>query len=484
MYLPDALFRASPRLSPRPISLRSHAIYTGVALVFATTLACALLFDDLFAWLAGIIYISYDTALMLFVIRHASRAEAESVPRELNGRPTLGVIVTAHDEAAALPATLDALLRQDDPPDLILIADDGSTDGTATLLRQRYGLIEPAVGALSEPGTRHRHLRWLRLPHAGKAAALNAAIVYCATAIVVTVDADTQLENGATAAIRTAFANEAELVAAGGILVPLYETSGISGLLGRFQSYEYVRNIVARFAWMHAGTLLLVSGAFAVFRRDALTDVGGFDTTALVEDYEVIHRLHRYAGEHGHDWRVRILGDAIAHTEAPQAVLSFLRQRRRWFGGFLQTQWWNRDMTGDPRFGRLGTSLLPVKAIDTVQPLCGLLAAALLLLFAMRGQTAIVVPALALIATKIGTDIAFTRWAIGAYLRLTADRAPHGHRPPDLFLIVEPFSFMLLRQVGAAWGWLAFLGGRMHWGRRSRSHASENARRSRGAIAR
>ena len=464
--------------------MRSHAIYASVALVFATTLACALLFDDLFAWLAGIIYISYDTALMLFVVRHATRAEAEPVPREPYGRPTLGVIVTARDEAAALPATLEALLRQDDLPDLILIADDGSTDGTARLLRQRYGFIEPAVDALSEPGTRYPQLRWLRLPHAGKAAALNAAIVHCATAIIITVDADTQLENGATAAIRTAFANEAELVAAGGILVPLYDTSGVSGLLGRFQSYEYVRNIVGRFAWMHAGTLLLVSGAFAAFRRDALTDVGGFDTTALVEDYEVIHRLHRFAGEHGLDWRVRILGDAIAHTDAPQALLSFLRQRRRWFGGFLQTQWWNRDMTGDPRFGRLGTALLPVKAFDAVQPLYGLLAAALLLLFALRGQTAIVVPALLLIATKIGTDIAFTRWAIGAYLRLTADRAPHGRRPPDLFLIVEPFSFMLLRQIGAAWGWLAFLRGRMHWGRRSRGHMSESTRQSRDAIAR
>jgi GT2 family glycosyltransferase len=443
-----------------------------------------MLFDDLFAWLAGVIYISYDTALMLFVVRHASRAEQEPMPREPYGRPTLGVIVTAHDEVAALPATLAALLRQDDPPDLILIADDGSTDDTAALLQQRYSLTEPALGVLSEPSTRYPHLRWLRLPHGGKAAALNAAIVRCSTAIVVTVDADTQLEDGATAAIRTAFANEPELVAAGGILVPLYETRGVSGLLGRFQSYEYVRNIVGRFAWMHAGTLLLVSGAFAAFRRDALTEVGGFDTTALVEDYEVIHRLHRHAGEHGHDWRVRILGDAIAHTEAPQALLSFLRQRRRWFAGFLQTQWWNRDMTGDRRFGRLGTALLPVKAIDTLQPIYGLLAAALLVLFAARGQTAIVVPALALVATKIGTDIAFTRWAIGAYLRLTADRAPHGRLPPDAFLVAEPFSFMLLRQAGAAWGWLAFLAGRMHWGRRSRLHSSANARQSRDAIAR
>ncbi len=474
MSLSDALLRASPRLTPRRASLTSHVIYCSVALLFPITLACALLFDNVLAWSVGVVYIVGDAALMLFVVWQASRTRSLPAPREPYGRPTLGVIVAAHDEALALPATLDALLQQDDPPDLILIADDGSTDGTATLLAARYGLAEPAVSAVSHADARHPTLQWLRLPHAGKAAALNAAIVRCRTEIIITVDADTQLETGATAAIRAAFANEPELVAAGGILVPFYDDGGITGLLGRFQAYEYVRNIVGRFAWMNAGTLLLVSGAFASFRRDSLLEVGGFDATALVEDYEIIHRLHRHAGEHGRDCRVRVIGDAVAHTEAPHGLKSFLRQRRRWFAGFLQTQSWNRDMTGDRRFGRLGTSLLPVKAFDTLQPIYGLAAAVLLLIFAIRGQTAIVVPALVLIAARIAADIAFTRWAIGAYCRLTTHRTPLGLRAADL--VVEPFSFTLLRQAGAAWGWLAFLSGALHWGRRSRRKMSQAAR--------
>jgi cellulose synthase/poly-beta-1,6-N-acetylglucosamine synthase-like glycosyltransferase len=466
MSLADAFVRASPRLSPRRASFTSYAIYLSVALLFPLLLACALLFDNLFAWSVGIVYIVYDIALMLFIVRQASRASSVSAPREPYGRPTLGVIVAAHDEAAALPDTIDALLRQNDPPDLIVIADDGSTDGTAQLLHERYGLSEPVPGSLSRASD--PRLRWLRLPRGGKAAALNAAIVHADTTIVLTVDADTRLEAGAIAAIRAAFANEESLVAAGGILVPVCSARGIAGLLGKFQTYEYVRNIVGRFAWMHAGTLLLVSGAFGGFRRDALIAVGGFDARSLVEDYEVVHRLHRYAGEHGLCWRVRVVGDALARTEAPHGLVSFLRQRRRWFAGFLQTQGWNRDMTGEARFGRLGTSLLPVKVLDTLQPIYGLTAVALLIVFAAHGRTAIVVPALALFAAKIAADIAFNRWAIRAYRRLTADRAPLGFRVAEVAPVVEPFSFQLLRQAGAAWGWLAFLTGELHWGKRNR----------------
>ena len=84
----------------------------------------------------------------------------------------------------------------------------------------------------------------------------------------------------------------------------------------------------------------------------------------------------------GLDWRFRVLGGAQARTEAPGSVGAFLRQRRRWFGGFLQTQYWYRAMVGDRRHGWLGMLMLPVKAVDTLQPLYGLTAFVLLVVYA------------------------------------------------------------------------------------------------------
>src|SRR6202012_3375046 len=121
------------------------------------------------------------------------------------------------------------------------------------------------------------------------------------------------------------------------------------------------------------------SGAFAAFRREAVIAVGGFDPESMVEDYELIHRLHRHATDTGRDWTVRVVGGALASTDAPASPLAFLRQRRRWFGGFLQTQHWNRDMVGNRRFGHLGTAMLPVKALDPLDPVYGLAAFAILI---------------------------------------------------------------------------------------------------------
>ncbi len=80
--------------------------------------------------------------------------------------------------------------------------------------------------------------------------------------------------------------------------------------------------------------------------------------------------------------------------------------RRRWFGGFLQIRHWNRDMMRSPRFGALGLAVMPVKAIDTLQPFYGLSAFALLLGFLATDRIYAVFPAGGLALAKIGLDVA------------------------------------------------------------------------------
>ena len=241
-----------------------------------------------------------------------------------------------------------ALLRQSDPPDRIWLADDGSNDASASILAQRYALAPPPLWGLGEPSPVAPSLRWLKLEHRGKAHALNAALAHADTDVVVTVDADTLLQGGAMSAVRRAFAEDSDLVVGGGILEPRCSRGRLAFVLQELQAYEYVRNFLGRHAWSRIESLLLIPGAFAAFRRAAVETVGGFDPECWVEDYELIHRLHRYAADHGLAWRVRILGATRASTNAPAGLMPFLRQRRRWFGGFLQTQYWNRDMMGSP----------------------------------------------------------------------------------------------------------------------------------------
>lgn len=462
---------ASPRHRPPPTPWQSVAIHGLVLGLLVVLLArtCFCHVSGVLTWAAGLVYVAYDSFLLAFVFWQTLGIVRPRVVTPPGARVTLGVVVAAYNEAGALPVTLDALFAQTDPAEQIVIADDGSDDATMALLRDRYGLTLPATGDISPPSRQFPALRWLRMARGGKAVALNAAIGKVDTDILLTVDADTLLAPGAVGAMRAAFSGDARLVAATGVLAPVCGGSGTAAIFQWFQTYEYIRNFLSRYAWMRADGLLLISGAFAGFRRTAVAEVGGFDTDCLVEDYELIHRLRRFSVLHGRGWTTSVVGAAFARTDAPATLGTFLRQRRRWFGGFLQTQWWYRDMVGNRVYGRLGTWMLPVKAADTVQPLYGLVAFALLIWALVTGRVSVLVPVGVIIIGKICLDLAFHLWSVRLYRRWIGDDTSGSFGWALVAAILEPFSFQLLRHVGAALGWVAFLTGSRRWGAQART---------------
>jgi cellulose synthase/poly-beta-1,6-N-acetylglucosamine synthase-like glycosyltransferase len=461
--LQAAFDAASPRHQRIATPAASLLIHGGILALWLGLLTRAW-FPGVLGWSAGIVYVSYDTFLLGFTAWQTFRLVRATPAPSAARTVTLGVIVAAHNEASVLPVTLAALMRQTDRADAVMIADDGSSDATQAALAA-YGMTAPALGEAGA-STTIAGLSWLRLPRGGKAAALNAAIPLLQTDIVLTVDADTLLDPGAVAAMRAAFAAEPGLVAATGVLTPICGRTVPGRVFQWFQTYEYIRNFLSRFAWMQADGLLLISGAFAGFRRSAVLAVGGFDADCLVEDYELIHRLRRYAGKHGLPWRTAVLGAARARTDAPSSTVAFLRQRQRWFGGFLQTQFWYRDMVGNRAYGRLGTWMLPVKAADTLQPIFGLTAFALLLDYVFTGRLAVLLPVGGIILAKIAIDLSFHLWSVHLYRRWTGDRTGSSFGYAFLAAVIEPFSFQLLRHLGAALGWVMFLGHQRGWGRK------------------
>lgn len=483
----QTLVAQSPRLTPRRVPLASKFINLTALVLFAVLVAQAFFRQGLGSWSVGIVYILYDSFLLVFTAAHTWRLMRGVVPSPVAAlasadvshgerRATLGVIVAAHNEAGVLGITVDRLVAQDNPPDLIVIADDGSSDATPDAMMRLFGLAAPDLGQMSGPAPVLPSLRWLRLAHGGKARALNEAIERIDTDIVLTVDADTLLDPGALAAMRAAFVAEPDLVAATGVLTPICGPSLTERTFQWFQTYEYVRNFLSRYAWMQEGGLLLISGAFAAFRRDAVVRVGGFDPACLVEDYELIHRLYRHSADNDLGWKVRVIGGATARTDAPASVLAFLRQRRRWFGGFLQTHWWNRDMVGNAHFGHLGTRMMPVKSLDTLQPIYGMAAFIILIVLVALGKFYIAFPILMVMLAKVVFDLAYHLWSIRLYERWTNQPERMGLMRAMLASIAEPFSFQLLRHAGAIWGWWTFLTGNESWGRQKRTAIEAVAR--------
>jgi cellulose synthase/poly-beta-1,6-N-acetylglucosamine synthase-like glycosyltransferase len=211
--------------------------------------------------------------------------------------------------------------------------------------------------------------------------------------------------------------------------------------------------------WMRERTLVLVSGAFAAYRRAAVLAIGGFAPASKAEDYELMFRLHRAAIAAGGPLGVAVVSDARAATDAPGTPLRFLRQRRRWFAGFIETLVANRDLVGAARAGALGRSHLVVKTIDLLLPLYGLAALITLAAFLLAGG-GVHVSVLAALAAKLLYDVVIHLWALALYRRWQG-RALGWWVVP--LIIIEPVVFQPLRQLGALLGWIDHLKRRIDW---------------------
>ena len=442
--------------------------------------------DGIWAWSAGLFYLAYDVWLIFFVLfqtrhlatqRHifpfAKITTQNSIQTlahsTIINNPTISVLIPARNESLILPKCIEALFAQQDVKAKIYIIDDGSTDHSAHLLEQDYGLVT-SQGLIQS--THHENLYILRQASQGKAKALNSALSYIDSDLMVTLDADTVIAPNALQAFITDFQNNPNLVASGGVLQPVCRPNRFSRLFNFFfeffQQFEYIFSFLSRAAWYKANALLLVSGAFAIYRTEVLKQVGGFDPDSMVEDYELNHRIYRYASEHDLDWTVGITGQAYGVTDAPNGFKAFFHQRQRWFGGFLQTQFAYLDMMANQKYGAVGRLMLPMKMFDAIQPYLGLSAFIILGILIFQADFTQPNPTLyaifLFILGKMILDLVYHCWGMWIYHRWTEIPLSLKNLPAILFAtIFAPFTFQIVKLMGAALGWWVFLTNQKNW---------------------
>jgi len=141
------------------------------------------------------------------------------------------------------------------------------------------------------------------------------------------------------------------------------------------QVVEYLRAfLIGREAWASANMLMIVSGAFGLFRTDAVRAVGGYRSQAIGEDFDLVARLHRHLREQRADYQIQFVADPVCWTEVPSDLRSLGRQRARWQKGLLDVLCPNSDMLFRPRYGRVGSLALPyLWLFELVAPLIELL---------------------------------------------------------------------------------------------------------------
>ena len=457
-------------------SLRWPLLFSAVLGVLVFSLVASFAFRGVAAWTIGLIYITYDSILLGFMVissqiavdrQERKRKVATTAPVSPTAegkRPTLTVLVCARNERLVLPECLGALAAQTEPADEIIVLDDGSTDNMIEWLSAEYGLTFEPVGACAlGRSTPWLALRVWRKPNSGKADSLNQGWKMARGEIVVTLDADTYVEPGALAAIRDGFVEDPNLGIAGGVLVPVCHRTPWAGFFQFFQTFEYARGFLWRLTFMEYNMLLLISGAFSAYRRTVLESSGGFDTTSWVEDYELTHRIYRDSFDSGHPITVKTLSGARGTTDAPAAIDTFLNQRRRWFAGFIATHFKYHDMVANARYGAVGRYMLCLKTLDLLLPVYALAAAVVLIvILCVHGFLAAFI--VKLIIAKLVFDLTLHAYSIVLYQRWLG--IPFSRK---LWLqsfaatLSEPFVFQIMRQLGAVFGWVAFLRRKIDW---------------------
>ncbi len=305
-----------------------------------------------------------------------------------NMLPSVSIIAPAFNEEKTIIESANSLLNLKYPDYEVIIVNDGSKDRTLEVLIDYFDLAR--VDYVFEARLQTKPVRGVYMNRAipklivvdkengGKADSLNAGINVSRKEYFCGIDADSLLESDALLKLASMVIDQdVEVPALGGNVFPVngcvVERGKVAEVripqnrLAILQTLEYLRAFMAgRLGWAKTGSLMIISGAFGLFRKQRIIDIGGYLTRTeryakdtVGEDMELVVRINRLMREIGKRYRVCYSFNANCWTEVPEDVRSLKRQRYRWHRGLLEILSFHRKMIFNPSYGRVGLVAMP-----------------------------------------------------------------------------------------------------------------------------
>lgn len=361
-----------------------------------------------FAYLA-LVYVSYFALAVVGLIENTTRrreSAAEDYDTLATSRFTIpvSVVLAAYNEESAITPTVLSLLAQTYPEFEVIVVNDGSSDGTlACLVREftlqpyevftkRFVQTEP-IRAVYRSST-FPNLVVIDKDNGGKADALNAGLNAARFRYICGVDADTVFSKDALLkGMRLVMTDPAHVIGVTSHLSIALDPSkamadpvGGRRLRGKsllaYQHLDYLRAFFNnRLGWSRLDFMLCAVGAFQIWRRDVIEEVGGFALGFTCEDIELTFRVHERYLRGGKRYQILCLPDNVGTTEGPDTVRKLVAQRERWQRVINESVWHYRRMLFNRRYKQVGMLGMPYYLLSEVlAPLFELLAFASLLL--------------------------------------------------------------------------------------------------------
>ncbi len=282
------------------------------------------------------IYIQVFFLLVFFEHRQKISPKIPTISLTDTEKLSVSFLLPCWNEGATVLGTVESILGLDYPKEKlhIIIIDDGSTDNTPQVLKVYEG---------------HPQVTLLRKENGGKYTALNYALPFVKTDLVVSFDADTTIEPQALHKAIPYFVKDHELMALGGtVLIGNPKTFVQKAQEIEYQTFSFTKKMLGLI-----GAVLVVPGAFAIFRRGVFDKVGGYKHAYLLEDGEMTMRLH------SHGMKIDHCHEAIVRTKGPDTIKKLFKQRLRWSYGFIRNMVDYRHMFVNKKYRDFGLFTLP-----------------------------------------------------------------------------------------------------------------------------
>ncbi|GGF29002.1 glycosyl transferase family 2 [Halobacillus andaensis] len=280
------------------------------------------------------------------------REEDEEKKEPMESEKGISILVPSYNEAGIIETSVESMKSLAYGNFEVLYINDGSVDETLPLLHQllhlkpshkcpQRNLSHKEVDIVYQSSL-YPHIYVINKVNGGKADALNAGIEYSSKELVVTLDADTVLTPPALDVVNEKF-SDPNVVAAGGMVHVLQTKSAnplkklsLAGtkMLVRVQMLDFLKAFyVTKLSLARFQALAIISGAFGIFQKSALIEVGGY-RSSVGEDIDITLKIHRYIAKLK-DKKVLLITDAISYTELPETWRDLFKQRIRWQKSYM-----------------------------------------------------------------------------------------------------------------------------------------------------
>jgi poly-beta-1,6-N-acetyl-D-glucosamine synthase len=408
--------------------------------------------------------------------------------------PSISVIAPAHNEEITIVDNIRALLSLYYNNFEVIVVNDGSKDNTFKKMVEAYDLekvnyffdyripCERIKGVYKSKNRSFKKLTVIDKVNGGKADALNAGINISKNQLICSIDVDSIMEPDALLKMVKPFMEETDkpVIATGGV-IRIANSCEVEGgqitqirvpekFLPRVQVLEYTRAfLMARMAWGRLNGLLIISGALGMFDKETVIKCGGYSTSTVGEDMELVVRMRRYMIERKLKYDVIFIPDPLVWTEVPSTLKILGRQRNRWTRGTIETLVTHKKMFLNPKYGILGFLSYPFwMFFEWLAPLIEFLGYVYFIFLIIFGQPNWSFFYL-LLAFVFTFAISMSTWAV-LFEEMTFHKYKHKSEIFMLILtgILEPFFFHPLIVFWSIRGNIDYLRGVRSWGKMER----------------